>query len=320
MPARRRFYLFDKILTNEAAAYEWVDDRACVERGSLLGRHHHVIEGWDRPIWVGLPVFTGTPKLRLFPRRRLLDFLGYGPYFVSARAKALFERIDAEAFEFEACETVDARGRPIETYWLMAVARLVQRFDEERSEFVSYAERFPDAPEAATNPAISQLGDIHMPEGFPDDWHAFILARYQTQFIASGDIVDAWEAEKLTGARFTPLQPPTGREMRRHLSFYNYPYWSAKAGRWPPPMPERVDAPAWPSRPELEPVSATEKARWGLFAAGVVGLFLYGAFGPGVGNSWRSFIVFMAATTLIAYRHPFAAFVERLLAERRRRR
>lgn len=230
---RRRFYLCDKRLSINATRYEWLNEASALVNRNRSGRHEHVIPGWNRRIWSGLPTLVETPRLRLRPiRGRLLDYYGYGPYYISRRAKALLCRFDADAFEMVECETVDGRGRAMEPFWMMAVARVVHAFDEERSNFIRYAERNPEAPEAATNPAISALNDLHMPPGFPDDWHAFQLSRYYPQFIMDGPLVDAWNAAKLKGARFTPLQTPTAREFRRHVGFYNYPYWTRK-GRQP---------------------------------------------------------------------------------------
>jgi hypothetical protein len=315
-PERRRFYLFDKILTGDAAAYDWPNKRSCTPNGSLLGRHRHRIEGSGMSTCVGLPTFTERPKFRLSPRRRLYDFYGYGPYWVSGKAKALLERIDAAAFEFEECETIDGQGRPIATYWLMDVARLVQRFDEASSDFATYAHRNPDAPDVATNPAITRLNDIHMLPGFPEDWHAFRFARYGTHFIADGEIVDAWRAAGLSGAEFTPLQPPTAREMRSKGRFYNFPYWSDRLG--PPGRPPAGSAPA-ESRVSHHPVEPWERAAWTIFALGILAGYL-GPLVAGLEWPWAGFILLMTTTILIGSRRAIDDFHRRLKADRQLRR
>ena len=313
---RRRFYLFDKVLTNDAAAYRWLNDRSGTLGGSRLGQHKHPVEGSDMSTWVGLPVFTEKPKLRFGARRRLYDFYGYGPYFVSERAKALLERIDAAAFEFEECDTVDARGRAMAPYWMMAVARLVQSFDEAKSDFVTYRQRNPDAADAASNPTISALQDIHMPAGFPENWHAFRFARYIRQFIADGEIVDAWRAAGLTGAEFTPLQPPTARELRSHARFYNFPYWTDRLRPTPQPPRPRPPEARQAAPPQVRP---WERTAWAIFALGIVAGYLYPVFG-GLEWSWAGFILLMTTTVLIGSRRSIDDFHRRLLADRQSRR
>jgi Protein of unknown function (DUF1629) len=314
-PGRRRFYLFDKILTSDAAAYDWENERSCTPSGSLLGRHRHQIEGSRMSASVGLPIFTERPRFRLSPRRRLYDFYGYGPYWVSGKAKALLERIDAAAFEFEECETIDKQGRPMPSYWLMDVARLVQRFDEARSDFATYGHLDPDAPEAMGNPLIWRLNDIHMLPGFPEDWHAFRFARYGPQFIADGDIVDAWRAAGLSGAEFTPLQPPTAREMRSMGRFYNFPYWSDRLG--PPRQPPAGSEPT-ESRAPHRPVTPWERGAWTIFALGILAGYLCPLI-AGLDWSWAGFILLMTTTVLIGSRRAIDDFHRRLRADRKSR-
>ena len=261
---------------------------------------------------MGLPVFTDRPRLRLSPRRRLYDFYGTGPYFVSEAARALLEGIDGAAFEFEECETIDKRGGPMASYWLMDVARLIQHFDEARSDFATAWQRDPDARAAAPHPAILRLNDIHMLPGFPEEWHAFRLARYGTHFIADAEIVDAWRAAGLSGAEFTPLQPPTARERRSQGRFYNFPYWSDRLG--PPGAPPSDLAPA-KAGPSHRPVSPGERIAWTVFALAILAGYLYPLI-AGVDWPLGGFILVSTTAVLIGSRRAIDDFHGRLKAER----
>ena len=159
-----------------------------------------------------------------------LDYYDFfKPIFISTRAKKLLEGIDPEGFEYAECETINPRGKPIESCWWMDVIRWVETFDEARSDFKWYRDSDPLAPDAQTNPSISDLYHIHMPAGFPDEYHAFWLAHYRIKFVFDEVLVDAWRKAGLTGAAFTPLQPPTDAEFRQQVRFVNYPYWTHRA-------------------------------------------------------------------------------------------
>lgn len=227
----RRYYEVHKILTLDATGYEWLNIKGSAE-GSGLGRQEAIIDGWNMKVWTGLPKLRTVPRLQLRARRKLLDFYGYGPFFISNRAKRLLSEIDLDAFDLVECETIDSKGERIEPYWMMAVKRLVQSFDEARSNFQTWAERFPDAPDAKINPSI-KLNHLVMPADFPPSHHVFSLARFQTTFIADGTFVDAWRAAKLTGAIFTPLQEPSPAERRARSQFFIDPHWFSSAAPRP---------------------------------------------------------------------------------------
>ena len=210
----RRLYLFKKTLTLDATRYDLLNEDDLF-KSSKLGRNRYVVPNSDLRGYSGLPEMCERPRLRLTARRQLLDFYGYGPYFVSARAREYLLSVDPTAFEFVECETVGAKGETLEPYWMMDIARLVMNFDEQASEFITYAERNPDAPDATTNPLISELIDIRLMAGFPDDHRAFRFSRYIRCFVADEILVDGWIKAGLRGAEFTPLQRPTVAEMKR---------------------------------------------------------------------------------------------------------
>jgi hypothetical protein len=229
---RRRFYVVQGDLRHNPSDYAFVNEDEALINGRWRGRHAHPAPGYRLPFYVGVPELRAKPKLVVgADRDELLDIYGFDRNYVSSRAKALLSEIDPQAFEFVECDTVDGNGRAIDPYWMFAVIRVASGFDEARSDFITFKERNPDDPEAATNPTISVLNDIYMPEDFPADAHAFRFVRYRTHIIVDGAIVDAWRAAGLTGAEFTPLQPPTEVDMADHLSFANYPYWTQKAQR-----------------------------------------------------------------------------------------
>jgi hypothetical protein len=225
-PARKRYYLVSRDMDPRSAGFSFELDHALID-GRRAGTHEHTIPGRPHPVYLGVPLLREKPRVVVVGRGpTALDYYDFMPVFISTPAKELLERIDPAGFEFAECETVDRRGKPVEPYWWMEVIRLVHEIDEERSEFVRYRDRNPLDPEAQASRAISHLYDIHMPEGFPEEYHAFWLADSRPHFVFDGVLVDAWREAGLTGARFTPLQPPTAAELEHHLRFVNSPYWT----------------------------------------------------------------------------------------------
>jgi uncharacterized protein DUF1629 len=222
--ARKRYYLVSLDMTrNSGDNLSFANREEALVNGRLAGTHEREVPGVSHPLLVGIPPLRKKPELVVGGSgRRALDYYGPSPIFVSNRAKELLEGIDPQAFEFAECETVTRRGDPIEPYWWMAVIRLVQ-FDEERSDFQWYRDAFPTAPDAQRNPTMVALNDIHMPKGFPDEYHAFWIGNYRRQFVFDEVLADPWRGAGLLGAQFTPLQPPTKAEFKHHNSFINYP-------------------------------------------------------------------------------------------------
>lgn len=228
---RKRNYLASLDLTLEEGAGLWFANKAeALVNGRTSGTREVPLPGLARPVRVGMPPFREKPKLVVSGDGSVPppDFHGRIPTFVSNRAKQLLERVDPEGFEFGETETVTETGTVMEPFWWMSVVRIVPQFDEERSDFVWYRDQYPAAPDAQSNPTMAVLNDIRMPEGFPATSHAFHLAHYRKYPVFSEDIVDAWRELGLTGAQFTPLQPPTDTDFQTHLAFVNYPYWTEK--------------------------------------------------------------------------------------------
>ena len=166
--ARRRFYVFSPDLHWNPSDFSWVNKDEALIDGRIGGRHEHKVEGYLGPICVGVPRLREKPKLVVGAEDdRLLDVYGFGPYYVSTKAKTLLCEIDAEGFDFVECDTVDGNGVPIEPYWMMDAIRMVHAFDESRSSFIRYVDRNPENSNPL-NPSISVLNDIHMPPDFPE--------------------------------------------------------------------------------------------------------------------------------------------------------
>jgi len=192
------------------------------------GSHKYQIEGFKAPSSFGIPHLRTKPALVVgVDADELLDFYGLGMRYVSTRAKDLLCQIDPDAFEFAECATVDGAGRPVEPYWMMAVIRVVDQFDEDRSDVIWCRDYFSDEPEQADNPLLCRLNDVFFPSVSPKA-HAFYLLRYRGGFIFDAVLADAWREAGLKGALFTPLQQPSAEEMSDADSFRNYPYWSKR--------------------------------------------------------------------------------------------
>ena len=229
-PARKRYYLVQQNLADNSSGYSFANKEAALVDGRLAGTHEHQVPGSPHPVLVGIPLLRETPRLIVLGgERNVRDYYGAHPVFVSTRAKALLEGIDPDGFEFVECETVTRRGEPIEPYWWMDVIRWVEKFDEARSHFEWTRDRFPGIPEPEKNLSMFRLYDIHMPAGFPEAYHAFWLAHYHGYAAFDEVLVDAWRAAGLTGAVFTPLQPPTPADLKDQHLFLNAPYWTANA-------------------------------------------------------------------------------------------
>jgi Protein of unknown function (DUF1629) len=186
----------------------------------------------------GLPKLDERPRVKVALKNKPCDIYGSNSgnkaFFVSTRAKQLFERIDPEAFEFLECETTTRRTLEVEPYWLCAFKRFVMEFDEENSVFVRSS---PDHLKLTDGKCMvisaNDAFDIRMSPDMPQDYHAFFLAKMKSYPIFSEDLADPWRAEKLTGIDFTPLQTPTSREARRAGHFLTaYYYFEILRKHW----------------------------------------------------------------------------------------
>ena len=229
---RRRFYSVGSDLRLNPSDFEFVNKAQALVPSTvpgayvLAGNHEYAIEGLGAPLRFGLPTLRAKPALVVgVDNKELLDIYGFRKPFVSLRAKNLLAEIDPDAFEFAECAAVDGAGGPVEPYWMMDVVRVVDRFDEKRSNVLWHSDLYPGVEEAADNPFLTRLNDVRFPT-VREDEHAFYLLRYQTGFIFDEIIVDAWREAGLRGALFTPLQAPMPEERVDAGLFENQPFWS----------------------------------------------------------------------------------------------
>lgn len=206
--------------------FEVVNREQAFFAGRQTGSREIEVAGSGVSRTFGLPMLREKPALVIgIDNDELLDIYGLGKRYISNDAKALLEATDPEAFEFAECSAVDGIGRPQKPYWMMDVVRVVDEIDAQRSSIITYSERNPGADDAATNPFVTVLNDVHFPTLGSAD-HAFHYIKYIPHFIFDSVIVDAWRNAGLTGALFTPLQPPTKAERLLSDHFANYPYWN----------------------------------------------------------------------------------------------
>jgi hypothetical protein len=235
---RRRYYTVSQNARLNEYDYKFVNKADALVESifpgayTTQGSHEFVFPGHTYTLHLGLPTLRERPRIKIGLTRKPIDIyeLESGLFFISTRAKLLLESIDKEGFEFFECETMDRRGQPTETYWMMAVIRAVADFDRARSNFVTCRQQNPNRPDFDVNDRIFQLNDIYMPKDFNDSWHVFLIYKGTNQIIMDEVIVDAWRHNKFNSWFFTPLQPPMKNEYKRDDFWYfsNSRYWTEK--------------------------------------------------------------------------------------------
>lgn len=237
-PARKRYYLVREDFVNRNPGdMQILNEDEFIENGRRGGTHEvrvsagKDVEGYDLYYggWYGLPKLYAKPRIKVALRNKPNDvYWTRGYIFFSSRAKALLESIDADAFEFAECETTTRRGREIEPYWLGAVKRVVHSFDEEHSVYREVGGRDPKPVPAGRAACIQALYEIRMLPDLPENFHAFYLLKYRTKFIWDQAIVDEWRAKKFNALIFSPLQPPSAKELRSAATYDNWEFFYEK--------------------------------------------------------------------------------------------
>jgi len=222
---RKGYYQVSADMNRNPSDFRFTNEDDVFINGRRSGTHEHWIEGYPMPLSFGIPPMREKPKLVVGRKNKLLDAYGLWDVYISRRAKELLCTIDPDAFEFAECDTVDRRGHRIDSYWMMRIIRVVERFDEEKSDFITHVQQNPEAQDRDTNFNISALNDIYMLPDLSENYHAFYFLKYQINFIFDDILVKAWKELRLSGWTFTPLQQPTKKEMKQRGSFYNSPYW-----------------------------------------------------------------------------------------------
>ena len=240
---RRRYYLFNEDHHRNPSDYkplnlaEMIPDfpgdnieMAWFSGGSRTFR----VPGNHYDSHYGLPSFAARPKVYVALKNNPLDVYGFGERrLISSRAKKLMVDADPEAFDCVECETLTRKGLEVEPYWLIDVGRIVSTFDEENSVFERAKGEDCRTGEPNDAPHFSGIYDIRMSPDMPKHL-AFAFDRYSSRIVLDQTIVDAWRTEKLTGAEFVPLQPPTPKEAKSKSppwAPYWWPLYEAHAGR-----------------------------------------------------------------------------------------
>lgn len=234
-PARKRYYRPDLDFRRAIGGFRFLNEEEVffmsepihgVRYPLLAGARQIQVPGRPRLDSYGLPRTRGRPRLEVGTRYKPLDVYAMNHIFVSNRAKDLLCSIDAEAFEFLECDTRIRKGSEVEPYWMMAIIRPVEAFDEERSAF-----EINRGIDGVTNvpyegPYFSALYDIHMLPDLDERFHAFFFPRFPRAMVFDQVLADAWLAHRFSGWVMTPLQPPTPKEREAaKMSGRNFVYW-----------------------------------------------------------------------------------------------
>ncbi len=235
---RKRYYTVSQNFRWDPSDFKFVNEGDALvpsvvpDAYETAGTHEFMFPGRSYPLCLGLPCLREQPILKVGVKRKPIDVYGFGKtFYIATRVKLLLENIDPDGFEFLECKTIDRRGQPFESYWMLAGIRAVEDFDRERSSFITLRELNPD-----THPddykTVSQLNELYMPKEFNTSWHAFYINNVSVDFILDETIVDAWRGNKFNSWFFTPLQPPSKGEYKRDEYWYfnNRPYWAEKGG------------------------------------------------------------------------------------------
>jgi hypothetical protein len=232
-PTRPRYYMVDTDVLRSTHDFDFVNE-------DIMWEQRHSVELGDYRVYRGKPsdvkVFAGRdaegydcyytgpshlpnalpakPILKVGLRNKPLDVYGSPKdLYVSNRAKQLLEGIDPNAFEFIECDAFTRGKVALEPYWIMNVIGLVQALDEAHSVFREVGGKAGPIP-AGRAVGIMNLYEAYMLPEEVKDKHAFYLLKYKSHYIFDEVIVDAWRAAKFTGLRFSPLQPPTKKELK----------------------------------------------------------------------------------------------------------
>src|SRR5687768_1692873 len=116
---RKRYYIFSQDMRTNPSDFRFLNEDEVLINGRTAGRHDHSVPGEFLPFKTGAPPLRGKPKLAVAVAEAPVDIYGFGPYFVSSRAKALLSGLDPDGFDFIECDTVDRDGTPLEPYWMM---------------------------------------------------------------------------------------------------------------------------------------------------------------------------------------------------------
>jgi hypothetical protein len=149
--------------------------------------------------------FTELPKIRFERKGRqgaLRDAapVTLGIWLISDRVRQMVEKLDPDAFVFQKVD-VDYSNfpEPGPARWFCYIMRSLDCVDEERSVI-----RYQQDPPGIK--AYEALIDIKMKPEIVGSAHAFRLRYARSKLIVDDVIVDALNAERITGFKFKPIQ------------------------------------------------------------------------------------------------------------------
>jgi hypothetical protein len=232
-PARKRHYLVTMDSRRSTTDMEVLNEDAIVWGKEWWEKHNiRKFAGFNSEgtpdhysISPGLPWFSEKLRIKVGLRNKPLDaYQISGNKYVSPRAKRLLESIDPGGFEFAECHTITRHNVELEPYWMMAVKRVIDQFDEDNSVYRERGGRNPEPVPPGTAMRITHLYDIRMLPGMPESDHAFYFLKYASLFVFDEALVDHWRLGKLNGFVFSPLQPPTKKELKSTAGWWNWEY------------------------------------------------------------------------------------------------
>ena len=227
--SRKRYYHVHADFTRNPSDFELMNPLEALGTKFPFkgGAHECSMPGSSHPVRYGLPELLARPKLFVARQNKPLDAYGLSSIlYVSSRAKELLSSIDKGAFEFVECETLSRRSVSIEPYWMVAIARPLVSFDEQKSIFEWAAGEDGVTGEPYVGPHIANFYDIHMPPGLHEDWHAFFFVKdVRQRMVFDQLLIEKWRSNKLSGWTFAPLQPPAPSERRATMAGEHFMYW-----------------------------------------------------------------------------------------------
>lgn len=153
-----------------------------------------------QPFRRGFPPFVEAPRLQLDKRRIAAkrDFDVFkAVWFVSVRAKEIFEALDPTAFEFCRCDTELADGSPAPEYWLCKVLPALDAVDEDNSWLTIRTE-----PTGYRYYSLAGESRLLLKPQTISGHHIFSLTYCQTAIICDEFFKIACKVEELVGLSF----------------------------------------------------------------------------------------------------------------------
>ena len=191
-PKPRAFFLMAPSLIGNAAGFE-------LENLERLGVGKYTI-GNGRPGRTGFPAYLETPRFLLDKKygRPPRDIELYHQYwFVSDRAKTLFETVDPKGFMFHRCDIRLRNGEAGPVHWLCDILRILDALDEEASNA-----RINMNTHQGKQYGIGGGAKLVFSEDIVGSAHIFRMEHLDAQIICDDAMRDACKSAGLKGIGF----------------------------------------------------------------------------------------------------------------------